>query len=93
MNDLQKYAHFKNSVTATVLMIYLLGFMFVGYGSWEMSWKEAGNPPLSQDAFITTCYSSWIYSHVIFNQKHSYGIRIIRVLHQSMDLPKQMKST
>ena len=35
-------------------------------------------------------YRSLIDSHVIFFKKYNYGIRIIRVLHQSMDLPKHL---
>lgn len=45
-------------------------------------------PELGQDrsTLKADCYSSLIGSHVIFFKKTSYGIRIIRVLHQSMDL-------
>lgn len=53
----------------------------------------AKQPKLGQNrsTLKTECYSSLINSHVIFFQRHSYGIRIIRVLHQSMDLPKHLQ--
>jgi len=55
----------------------------------------AKHPDLGQNRSIlkTECYSSLIGSHVIFFKIYPYGIRIIRVLHQSMDLPKHMQSS
>lgn len=54
----------------------------------------ANQPELGQDrsTLKTGYHSSLSGSHVIFFKNHSYGIRIIRVLHQSMDLPKHMQS-
>ncbi len=55
----------------------------------------AQQPELGQDrsALKIGLYSLLINSHVIFFKKFSYGIRIIRVLHQSMDLPQHIQSS
>lgn len=35
-------------------------------------------------------YSILIHKHIIFYKKYNYGIRIIRVLHQSMEFDKHI---
>ena len=35
-------------------------------------------------------YSSFIQKHIIFYKKYNYGIRITRVLHQSMDFDNHL---
>ena len=35
-------------------------------------------------------YSVLIHKHIIFYKKYNYGIRIIRVLHQSMEFDKHL---
>ena len=35
-------------------------------------------------------YSILIHKHIIFYKKYNYGIRIIRVLHQSMEFDKHL---
>lgn len=36
------------------------------------------------------CYSILIQKHIVFYKKYKYGIRIIRVLHQSMEFDKHL---
>ncbi|HAG29353.1 MAG TPA: type II toxin-antitoxin system RelE/ParE family toxin [Alteromonas macleodii] len=37
------------------------------------------------------CFSSYVNKHMIVFRKFKYGIRIIRVLHQSMDIVRQLQ--
>ena len=37
------------------------------------------------------CFSSYVNKHMIVFRKFKYGIRIIRVVHQSMDIVRQLQ--
>lgn len=46
---------------------------------------------IPRDDIKRGCFSSNVNKHVIVFRKFKYGIRIIRVLHQSMDIIKQLQ--
>ena len=54
----------------------------------------ARNPDLptsvSRDEIKIGCYSILINKHMIIYRKFDYGVRIVRVLHQSMDVKRHL---
>ena len=54
----------------------------------------AKNPELQtvkkRDDILKGCFSLLVNEHVIIFRKFSYGVRIVRVLHQSMDFHRHL---
>jgi toxin ParE1/3/4 len=44
----------------------------------------------ARDDIKRGCYFSFVYKHVVVFRRFSYGIRIVRVLHQRMDYARHL---